>query len=84
MISEQDLLDLRSRVIRLEGQVDYLYKHLGITFNPALEGGDDPRIIEELRKGKMIEAIKIHRELYNTGLAEAKRAVEDMQRRLGI
>jgi ribosomal protein L7/L12 len=31
-----------------------------------------------------IEAIKIYRELYNTGLAEAKNAIDDLEARLGL
>jgi ribosomal protein L7/L12 len=46
--------------------------------------GDDPRIVEQLKKGNVIEAIKIHRELNDAGLTEAKGAVEEMQGRLGI
>ena len=84
MVSEQDLLALRRRVVQLEGQVAFLYKHLGVTFVPESAPGDDPRIIEQLQKGNLIEAIKLHRELYDSGLAEAKQAVEEMQGRLGL
>ena len=84
MISEQDLARLRARVIHLEGQVEFLYKHLGLTFVPETNPGDDPRVIEQIKKGNMIEAIKIYRELTNAGLAEAKDAVEKLQGRLGI
>jgi ribosomal protein L7/L12 len=44
----------------------------------------DKRVIEMLRKGNKIEAIKIYREIYNVGLAEAKDAVDDMERRFGL
>ena len=84
MVSEQDLARLRARVIHLEGQVEFLYKHLGLTFVPEPNPGDDPRVIEQIKKGNMIEAIKIYRELTNAGLAEAKDAVEKLQGRLGI
>jgi ribosomal protein L7/L12 len=84
MVSEQDLGKLRERVIKLEGQVAFLYKHLGVTFVPESALEDDPRIIEHLKKGNMIEAIKVHREINNSSLTEAKQAVEEIMGRLGI
>ncbi len=84
MVSDEQFSRLQARVIQLEGQVAFLYKHLGVTFVPEPKPGDDPRIIEQLKKGSMIEAIKVHRELNNSSLVEAKQAVEEMKGRLGI
>lgn len=75
---------LRSRINRLEAQLDFVYKHFGLTFVENVQPGDDPRVIDALRKNNMIEAIKIYRELTNTGLAEAKTAVEGIRARRGI
>jgi ribosomal protein L7/L12 len=84
MVTDQAFHDLRNRVIKLDGQVAFLYEHLGITFVPETQVTDDPRIIEQLQKGNLIEAIKIHRQLNDSSLEEAKKAVEEMQGRLGI
>jgi ribosomal protein L7/L12 len=84
MVTDQAFHDLRNRVIKLEGQVAFLYEHLGITFVPETLVTDDPRIIEQLQKGNLIEAIKIHRQLNDSSIEEAKKAVEEMQGRLGI
>ena len=84
MPTEQEMTQLRLRLVHLEGQVAFLYKHLGVTFVPEQGPSDDPRIIEQLKKGNLIEAIKIHRELTGAGLAEAKTAVEELKGRLGI
>jgi ribosomal protein L7/L12 len=84
MVTDQAFHDLRNRVIKLEGQVAFLYEHLGITFVPETQVTDDPRIIEQLQKGNLIEAIKIHRQLNDSSIEEAKKAVEEMQGRLGI
>ena len=43
----------------------------------------DAQVIEMLKKGNKIEAVKIYREIYNCGLAEAKHAVEGIEVRLG-
>jgi ribosomal protein L7/L12 len=84
MVTDQEFHEMRGRVILLEGQVAFLYEHLGITFVPETQVTDDPRIIEQIKKGNIIEAIKIHRELNNSSLVEAKQAVEEMQGRLGL
>jgi len=77
--------NLSRRVIQLEGQVAFLYKHLGVEFvpeSPALT--DDPRIIELLKKGDKLGAIKLHREIYSSGAQDAIAAVNEMQGRLGL
>ncbi len=84
MPTEQEYIDLRNRLIHLEGQVAFLYKHLGVTFVPETSLTDDPRIIEQLKKGNLLEAMKIHREIYNTSMTDAKQAVEEIKGRLGL
>ena len=88
MPTDHDMNLLRDRIVRLEDQVAFLYKHLGIALSPEAAPGDDPRILNALKKGNMVEAIKVYRELYSSatvtvGLEEAKRAVEDIRRRQG-
>lgn len=84
MVSEEDLARLRARVIKLEGQVNFLYKKLNIEFVPETQISDDPKIIEFIKKGQILEAIKVRRQNTGEGLAEAKDAVEEMQGRLGL
>jgi len=81
---QREIHTLKSRISRLEAQVDYLYKHLGVTFVEDVHSSDDPLVIEALRTRNMIEAIKIYRERHGGGLAEAKMAVEEIQARLGL
>lgn len=79
MSAEEELIRLRERVSELEERVDHLYRRLGI----AIDGDAapvDPRIVELARRGNLIEAIKIYREQYHVGLAEAKLAVEGFRR----
>ena len=83
MTAESEILALRARVAELESRVDYLYKHLSISYFPD-QGMGDTRVIEVLKKGNKIEAIKIYREIYNCGLAEAKQAVDAIETRLGL
>ncbi|MCQ3935615.1 MAG: hypothetical protein DPW18_01080 [Chloroflexi bacterium] len=83
MSTEQDLIHLRARVAELEDRLDFLYKRLGIEYsdNP---NAPDPRIIEFLKRGNKIEAVKVYRELTNAGLAEAKSVIDALEARLGL
>lgn len=81
---QQEIQILRSRVSRLEAEMEYLYRHFGLTFSENASPSDDPRVLEALKKNNMIEAIKVYRELTNLGLAEAKTAVEEIRRRRGL
>jgi len=83
MSTETDLMALRARVAELEDRMQYLYKRLNIEYigEPSLV---NPRIIEYLKKGNKIEAIKIYREIHNVGLAEAKNSVEGIAASLGL
>jgi len=83
-VEQQELNLLRSRIIHLEAQVDFLYRHLGVTYIEDHNPDDDPRILDALRKNNMIEAIKIYREINDIGLAEAKAAVEAIRARRGV
>jgi hypothetical protein len=83
MSPESEILALRARIAELENRVDFLYRHLGITYIENTSMGD-ARVIDMLKKGSKIEAIKIYREIYNCGLAEAKQAVDNLEKRLGF
>ncbi|SEG99643.1 hypothetical protein SAMN05444920_113239 [Nonomuraea solani] len=78
---------LEQRIARLEKQVAYLQRHLGI--DPAvidsIPNGSalPPQFYQELRNGKTIMAIKIYRKATGASLLEAKNAVEAMERQLG-
>ncbi len=77
MSNESETLALRARVAELEGRVEFLYEHLGIAYAENTSLGDS-RVLEMLRQGNKLEAIKIYREIHNCGLAEAKQAVDGM------
>jgi ribosomal protein L7/L12 len=64
---------------RLESKVDALLKHQSVNFDPY---SDVPAsVIDALRRGEKIEAIKQYRSATGVGLKEAKERVEDLQRR---
>jgi ribosomal protein L7/L12 len=64
---------------RVEGKLDALLKHQGIRFDPY---GEVPQpVLDAVRSGRKIEAIKAHRAATGAGLAQAKEYVEEVQRR---
>ena len=82
MTIETDIVALRVKVRELEDHIKYLYTHLNITYFESSEAGD-AKVVEMIKKGNKIEAIKIYREIHNVGLAEAKQAVDGIVARLG-
>lgn len=83
-VEQQEINLLRSRIVHLEAQVDFLYRHLGVRFVEQNSPADDPRVLDALRRNNLIEAIKYYREIQDIGLAEAKAAVEAIRSRHGI
>ena len=81
---EYEVQELRQRVARLEGKIEFLYSHLGITFVPEATPSDDPRLIEYLKKGDTLNAIRIYREIHGVGLEEARKGVDEIRGRLGL
>jgi len=81
---EYEVQELRQRVARLEGKVEFLYRHLGITFVPEAAPDDDPRLIEYLKKGDTLGAMRIYREIHGVGLDEARKGVDEIRGRLGL
>lgn len=83
MVTETEIQQLRSRVNELEDRLKVLYRHLNLEYNS--DPNSDPilnqKVQDALRKGNLIEAIKIYRELTGVGLAEAKAALERHARR---
>ncbi len=81
MSTEDEVIILRKRVAYLEEKIQFLYQHFQLAF-PGDAQGQPPEIrqmMDYINKGNLIEAIKIHRAVYGTSLAEAKEAVEQMR-----
>ena len=67
-----------ARLVATGRKLDALLKHHGIRFDPY---GEVPQpVLDALRRGKKIEAIKEYRAATGAGLKEAKDYVEDVQR----
>ncbi|WKZ35764.1 MAG: hypothetical protein QY332_19305 [Anaerolineales bacterium] len=83
MSAEEEITRLRVHIAELEDRIEFLYKKLGVDYieNPRMA---TLKVEELLKKGNKIEAVKIYRELFNTGLAEAKNAVDALEVKLGL
>jgi len=83
-LEQEEISLLRGRVGSLEARLEFLYKHLGVTFIEDSRPTDDPRIIAALKANNLLEAIKLYRMATNASLEAAKAGVEEMRARLGI
>lgn len=68
-----------SGLARLEAKVDALLKHAGIAFDPFAETPQP--VVDALRAGDRILAIKHYRQATGVGLREAKDYVDELVRR---
>ena len=74
--------DAPSRALsRLEGKLDALMKHHGVRYDAYADLA--PSVLDALRRGKKIQAIKAYRVASGAGLKEAKEYIEELQRRTG-
>ncbi len=65
--------------------VDRMRAQLATMPSPVVEEGDwQAQVMEYLRLGRKLDAIKLYRERTGKGLADSKRAVEEMAERAGL
>jgi len=83
------------RIDRLERQVQYLLRYVGVDPDAAaadttafgagpVPPGASPEIVALVRSGKPIQAIKVYRQMTGAGLKEAKDAIDRLRVDLGI
>jgi hypothetical protein len=77
------LIEMRSRMgtlfYRVEAKLDLLLEHANIKFDPYAKLPHE--IVDAVRAGQKIQAIKLYRESTGVGLKEAKDFIEEFQRR---
>jgi len=79
-MDQYDFDALKARVAELEDKIKFLYRRLNIEYMDGdMAQAMDSKIRQLLLQGNKIEAIKVYREIYNVGLAEAKQAVDAME-----
>jgi hypothetical protein len=68
-----------SALWRLEAKLDALLKHAGVQFDPL--GDAPPLVVDAIRRGQKIEAIREYRAATGADLKAAKDFVEALERR---
>ena len=89
------LPDDAERIDRLERQVQYLLRYVGV--DPETAAADEaalgarpplaaasPEILALIQRGKPIKAIKLYREMTGASLKQAKNAIDGLQFDLGL
>ena len=87
MPTDSERIDELERQVRRQGElIDVLYKRLGVGQLDAAgmpsSDGAYPDVVDAIRAGNLIQAIKNYREHTRVGLKEAKDAVEALARGL--
>jgi ribosomal protein L7/L12 len=84
---QEDIAELKAQVAHLTQLVEQLYYRSGAAMpssGPPSLDAPPADILDALRAGQKITAIKLWRERTNLGLAEAKDQIDDLERRLGL
>jgi ribosomal protein L7/L12 len=77
--SHQEIEKIKMRLDKLESQMTFLHRSLGITTNEAPAWNASPEIIEMVQRGDKIEAIKAFREQTGASLKDAKNFIESIK-----
>jgi ribosomal protein L7/L12 len=79
-MSDNELATLKSRVSNLEQKLEFLLQALGLESKGNII--QNSAIIEQLKSGNKINAVKLYREQTGVGLKEAKDAIDALERTL--
>jgi hypothetical protein len=77
-----DILKRLSALSRLDTKLDLLLKQAGIEYDPYTNLPLD--VVDAVKRGNKIGAVKRYREKTGVGLKEAKDLIEEVQRRAGV
>ena len=69
---------LRAKVAELEAKLAFLYTQLNVTYVPDADVLN-ASVIELLRAGKLMDAIKRYRDIHQTSLTETSAAVDALR-----
>jgi large subunit ribosomal protein L7/L12 len=90
-MDEQQFAELAARIADLERKVDWLYRNAGYSSGhanagaapagaapPAATGGVSAEVLDLVRSGQPIHAIKLYRDQTGVGLKEAKDVIDGL------
>jgi len=77
--NNNEIEELKKRIEKLETQMIYLSRQLGISTQEPPKWTASPTVIAFLRKGDKLGAIRAFREETGAGLKDAKNFIESLQ-----
>ncbi len=77
--ADHEILELKRRVAELESQIAFLLRNLGLEYPKPSTWEVSPKIMDLVRRGKKIEAIKLFRQETGAGLKDAKEFIESLE-----
>jgi len=76
---EKDIFELKQQSAKLERQITFLFDHLGLDYPDEPDQGVSPVIMELVRQGRKVAAVKQYRHETGVGLREAKEFVDSLE-----
>lgn len=77
---ERELAGLRQRLERIEAQLQFLFRRLGISTRDAPAAKASPAVMDRLRRGDRKGAMRAFMEETGAGLKDAKTVIESLER----
>ncbi len=84
----QSLMDritaLGNRVVELEDKVNFLLLHEPtpyVAVSAAEKAGNEAAVVELIKKGKTMDALKLYREKHQVPFDDARKAIEELRSR---
>ena len=78
--ADREIIKLKQRARKLEQQIAFILDHLQLTPPDEPEPRVSPEILDLLREGRKIEAIKLYRVETGVGLKEAKDFIDSLEK----
>jgi ribosomal protein L7/L12 len=77
----QRLVELAEKVSAMQEKLDFVMREMSLQY-PEAQTHEKDEIRQMLKANRKIEAIKLYRERHDVGLADAKTAVEQIEKEL--
>ena len=76
---DREILELKERVAKLETQVAYLLRNLGLEHPEPPPRPASSEVLELVRLGRHVDAIRLFRQETGAGLKDAKTFIESLE-----
>ena len=76
--NEQEMKEIKTRLEKLESQMDFLFRRMGIASREAPNWNVSPRILELLKRGDKAAAIRAVMDESGASLKDAKNLIESL------